>query len=110
MKKAKVLFKKIRIVLLIVVILATASLAVYGGRRAWINANSELRPLVSTIQPKDFTLKLPAVGELQAADSVLVAVPPVPVNRLRIASVVPNGKHVNKGDVLIEFDPAELDL
>ena len=51
-----------------------------------------------------------ANGELQAANSVIVAVPPVPVNRLRIASVVPNGRHVNKGDVLVEFDPAELDL
>jgi RND family efflux transporter MFP subunit len=74
------------------------------------NAGAELRPLVAIVEPADFELKIPAAGELQAVDSVVVAVPPVPVERLRIASVVANGTRVNKGDVLVEFDPAELDL
>jgi multidrug efflux pump subunit AcrA (membrane-fusion protein) len=39
-----------------------------------------------------------------------IAVPNVPVNRLRVASAIPDGRHVSKGDVLVEFDPAELDL
>ncbi len=47
---------------------------------------------------------------MQSSESKAIAVPSVPVNRLRIASVVPDGRHVSKGDVLIEFDPAELDL
>ena len=62
------------------------------------------------VQPRDFTLLIPAKGELQSAQATAVAVPPVPVNRLRIASVVADGRYVNKGDVLIEFDPEELDL
>jgi multidrug efflux pump subunit AcrA (membrane-fusion protein) len=37
-------------------------------------------------------------------------VPPVPVQRLRIGWVVPDGTHVNKGDPLVEFDPEELNL
>ena len=109
-KKTSNLIKKIRVIVLVILVVGIASLGVYGGRRAWLNANAELRPLSMTVQPKDYTLKIPAAGELQAADSVVVAVPPVPVDRLRIATVVPNGRHVNKGDVLIEFDPAELDL
>jgi multidrug efflux pump subunit AcrA (membrane-fusion protein) len=51
-----------------------------------------------------------ANGELQSEESMAIGMPPVPVFRLRIASVVPDGRHVNKGDVLVEFDPAELDL
>jgi len=47
---------------------------------------------------------------LQSAESIAVAVPPVPVQRLRIAWVVPDGTHVKKGDVLTEFDPDELNL
>jgi multidrug efflux pump subunit AcrA (membrane-fusion protein) len=62
------------------------------------------------IQPQDFTLKICANGELQSAESITVAVPPVPVQRLRIGWTVPDGTHVNKGDVLVEFDPDELNL
>src|SRR5215813_13944678 len=39
-----------------------------------------------------------------------IAVPFVPIERLRIASVVADGRHVNKGDTLVEFDQTELDL
>jgi multidrug efflux pump subunit AcrA (membrane-fusion protein) len=39
-----------------------------------------------------------------------IAVPFVPVERLKIAEVIPDGRHVNKGDVLVEFDQMELDL
>src|SRR5581483_6748660 len=106
----KRMLKRMRIYLLVIIGLGLLSLGAYSGRRAWMNANAELKPLSTTVQPKDFALKIPAAGELQAADSVIVAVPPVPVNRLRIGTVVPNGTRVNKGDVLIEFDPAELDL
>ena len=62
------------------------------------------------IHPRDFTLRISANGELQSAESLTIAVPFVPVQRLRIATVVADGRNVGKGDVLVEFDPAELDL
>jgi len=102
--------KTLRLPILMILLLALASIAFYGGRRAWTRANSELLPLTVTIQPKEFTLKISANGELQSEESMAIAVPHVPVNRLRIATVVPDGRHVNKGDLLVEFDPAELDL
>jgi hypothetical protein len=102
--------KRIRLALLVVMSLAGVSAIAYGVSRAWRNAGAELQPLVSVVGQTDFELKIPSAGELQAVESVVVAVPPVPVQRLRIASVVPNGSRVNKGDVLVEFDPAELDL
>ena len=79
-------------------------------RRAMQPATNELAPLTLQLLPRDFTLAIMAKGELQAAQSNAIAVPPVPVQRLRIASVVTDGRYVNKGDVLVEFDPAELEL
>jgi HlyD family secretion protein len=81
-----------------------------GARRAIKPAPNELLPLTLTLQPRDFTLRITAKGELQSVQATAIAVPPVPVNRLRIASVVADGRFVNKGDVLIEFDPEELNL
>jgi len=69
-----------------------------------------MRPLTVVLQPGDFALRITANGELQSAESIAVAVPPVPVQRLRIGWAVPDGTHVKKGDVLIEFDPDELNL
>jgi multidrug efflux pump subunit AcrA (membrane-fusion protein) len=106
----KPLYRRLRIIALTVVILATASIAIYGGWRAWTRNTVEFAPLTMRLESRDFTLKIPASGELQSVESMAIAVPAVPVNRLRIASAIPDGRHVNKGDVLVEFDPAELDL
>jgi len=91
-------------------LLAAASIVVYAARRAWPRSSSETLPLTVAIQPRDFTLKISANGELQSSESLTIAVPFVPVQRLRIATVVADGRPVSKGDVLVEFDPAELDL
>jgi multidrug efflux pump subunit AcrA (membrane-fusion protein) len=104
------LYRRTSAVFLFISVFAIASLGIYGGRRVWTETTSELQPLTVTLQAKDFTLRIPAYGELQSAESLAVAVPNVPANRLRIATVVPDGRHVNKGDVLVEFDPTELDL
>ena len=98
-----------RIVLAAVVVLLTCG-ALFGGYRALTRTAPDLRPLSVVLRPEDFTLRISAYGELQSAESIAVAVPPVPVQRLRIAWAVPDGTHVKKGDVLIEFDPAELNL
>lgn len=102
--------KQLRFVLIAAVFTAGISGAIYAARRAWPTASSEVLPLTVTVQPRDFTIKISANGELQSSESMTIAVPFVPVQRLRIASVVADGRHVNKGDVLVEFDPAELDL
>lgn len=98
-----------RIVLAAVVVLATCG-ALFGGYRALTRTAPDIKPLSVVLKPEDFTLKISANGELQSAESIAVAVPPVPVQRLRIGWAVPDGTHVQKGDVLIEFDPDELNL
>ncbi len=86
------------------------SIVIYAARRAWPGSSSEVAPLIVAIQPRDFTLRISANGELQSAESKTIAVPFVPVQRLRIATVIADGRHVDKGDTLVEFDPTELDL
>ncbi|HZM87292.1 MAG TPA: HlyD family efflux transporter periplasmic adaptor subunit [Blastocatellia bacterium] len=98
-----------RTVLAAVVVLATSG-ALFGGYRALTGSAPDVRPLSVMLQPQDFTLKISANGELQSVESIAVAVPPVPVQRLRIGWAVPDGTHVKKGDVLIEFDADELNL
>ncbi|MDX2040668.1 MAG: efflux RND transporter periplasmic adaptor subunit [Acidobacteriota bacterium] len=102
--------KFIRTVLIAVLLTAAVSAVIYAARRAWPSASSEVLPLTMTIQPRDFTIRISANGELQSSESMTIAVPFVPVQRLRIAEVVADGRHVNKGDVLAEFDPTDLDL
>src|SRR5262245_5369988 len=110
MKLIKRLPKLVRAILATVVLLAAVSIVIYAARRAWPSGSSEIVPLVVPVQPRDFTLKIYAGGELQSAESMTIAVPFVPVDRLRVATVVADGRHVNKGDTLVEFDQTELDL
>ncbi|MGH9852957.1 MAG: hypothetical protein ACREBD_24230, partial [Blastocatellia bacterium] len=110
MKPIKRLPKLVRAIFIAIILLAAVSIAIYAARRAWPASSSEIAPLTVPIQPRDFTLKIYADGELQSAESMTIAVPFVPVERLRIATVVADGRHVNKGDTLVEFDQTELDL
>ncbi|MFY9572700.1 MAG: HlyD family efflux transporter periplasmic adaptor subunit, partial [Blastocatellia bacterium] len=100
----------IRRIILAVAVIILISGALFGGYRALTRSTPDLKPLSVVLQSQDFTLRISANGELQSAESIAVAVPPVPVQRLRIGWAVPDGTHVKKGDVLIEFDPDELNL
>ncbi|HQR33587.1 MAG TPA: HlyD family efflux transporter periplasmic adaptor subunit [Blastocatellia bacterium] len=102
--------KFLRTAMIAVLLTALVSVVIYAARRAWPAASSEVLPLTMAIQPRDFTIRISANGELQSSESMTIAVPFVPVQRLRIAEVVADGRHVNKGDVLAEFDPTDLDL
>lgn len=102
--------KSIRAALIVAALLSATVIAIYAARRAWPSTASEVTPLVVALAPRDFTLRIAANGELQSAESMTIAVPFVPVQRLRIASVIADGRHVSKGEALVEFDPTELDL
>ncbi|MCI0661617.1 MAG: HlyD family efflux transporter periplasmic adaptor subunit [Acidobacteria bacterium] len=105
----KKLPKPIRLSIITLMLLAAVSIVIYAARRAWPGLSSEVLPLTRFIEPRDFTIKISANGELQSVESITIAVPFVPVQRLRIATVIADGQHVNKGDTLVEFDPTELD-
>lgn len=100
----------LRLTLIAAGLLAALSMLGYVAWGYWAGSASEVLPLTVRVEPRDFTITISANGELQSAESMTIAVPFVPVQRLRIASVVADGRHVRKGDVLVEFDPTELDL
>jgi multidrug efflux pump subunit AcrA (membrane-fusion protein) len=106
----KTVGRRSKILIITLAITGLGSASLYGGYRAWTATGGEARPLTMVIEPRDFTLSISANGELQSAESLAIAVPPVPVHQLRIASVIPDGRRVEKGDVLVEFDRTELDL
>jgi multidrug efflux pump subunit AcrA (membrane-fusion protein) len=106
----KILFKRIRVIVFTLLFLTLATAGIYAGYRALTGTASTVQPLTMKVDSKPFTLKIQAAGELQSSESVAVAVPNVPVHRLRISAIVGEGVRVNKGDVLAEFDPSELDL
>lgn len=102
--------RPVRLILLGFAIAAVVSVVIFAARRAWLTGSSEVLPLTEVVEPRDFKLRIAANGELQSSESMAIAVPFVPVFRLRIASVVSDGRRVSKGDVLVEFDPTDLDL
>jgi multidrug efflux pump subunit AcrA (membrane-fusion protein) len=102
--------KTLRTTVATIVILAIASMGVWAAWHALPAHSADLVPLTMKVEAEDWAINITASGELQAAESVAVAVPNVPVNGLRLASAIPDGRRVNKGDVLVEFDPAELNL
>ncbi|HET9531377.1 MAG TPA: hypothetical protein VFQ92_13555, partial [Blastocatellia bacterium] len=73
--------KYTRALALALIFLAVVSAGIYTGYRALTEASSDLQPLTQPIQPRDFTLKIMANGELQSAESVTIGVPSVPIQR-----------------------------
>ena len=64
---------------------------------------------VMTLERGDFVRNVRAEGNLQAIDATLLG-PPAEVRRpLKIAWLAPDGSPVKEGDVVVRFDPTELD-
>ena len=106
----RVTARRVRSVLVTLVLAGLASLGIYAGQRALRATGPEFAPLTLRLEPRDFTIRISAAGEMQSTDSVAIGVPPAPIRSFRIAWVAPDGRYVEKGDLLVEFDPTELDL
>jgi HlyD family secretion protein len=52
-------------------------------------------------------VKIYTIGELRPAQTAMIVAPPVAGGTLQIVQIVRTGAHVNKGDVVVEFDPSE---
>ena len=91
---------------------ALAALVVLGGAGivyAVQNWEAERDDGVPTtrVTRGDLKLDVYATGELRAGRAVSLVAPPITGGSLRIVQLAPTGTTVKKGDVVIEFDPAE---
>ena len=62
-----------------------------------------------TVEPQEFVRKVPAQGNLQAVRATPIAVPMGVPGPFRIGWVAQDGSRVKKGDVVIRFDPSEIE-
>ena len=91
-------------------ILATvlaASAAVPTLRRFGEDAAGEVPTYV--VSRGDFSRKIHADGNLKAADATSLGPPPRIRRPLKIAWLAPDGSRVKEGDVVIRFDPTDLE-
>lgn len=63
---------------------------------------------VHTVRASDFTVRVPATGEIEASSSISISVPRVQTGGLTIFWLVKDGTIVEEGDTLVEFDASEL--
>jgi HlyD family secretion protein len=62
---------------------------------------------VARVRRADFVISVRTRGELASSHSIVLAAPQVP--NLRLVKLVPSGKAVNKGDLIAEFDTAQIE-
>jgi multidrug efflux pump subunit AcrA (membrane-fusion protein) len=97
---------------LALVVAVVAGLSAAMTRRAstvveWLAPRHVELP-VHTLRKAPFTIRVPAVGELEAATSTAISVPRVQTGGLKIFWLVKDGSVVRQGDTLVEFDASEL--
>lgn len=87
----------------VVIILATASVAVFG----WVRS-TKTAPTVSSFQVEraEFLDVLQFRGELKALKTVTISAP-AQVESLQIVKLAADGSQVKQGDVVVEFDPSK---
>lgn len=63
-----------------------------------------------TVKPGEFASNLIVTGELEAVRSVVVMAPPIDwrFGELKIVKLVDDGKQVEKGELLVQFDEGEV--
>jgi HlyD family secretion protein len=90
-------------VITIIFAAVTAMLATAGRT---VKVSDDDIPL-GRVQRGDVDLKIYAIGELRANHTMAMAAPPIAGGALQITRLLRTGTRVEKGDVVLEFDPSE---
>lgn len=85
---------------------AVALLGVAGA--SWALLRRPVAVPLAVVVRGDFARWVPADGVLRSAQSIPLSIPPEIPDRLRIAWIAPEGTRVQPGDVVLRFDPTEL--
>ena len=90
------------------VVVVVLSLGVSTLRhRPAIAGNADLP--VYEVRRGEFVRKVWADGNLEAAEATVLSPPPTVRNPLRIGWLAPDGSRVSEGDVVIRFDPTDME-
>jgi len=92
--------------ILTVIVLAVA--AALPALRAFGGADAGDVP-VYRVERGEFVNRVHAEGNLKAVDATLLGPPPEVTDALKIAWLAPDGSRVEQGDVVVRFDPSELE-
>jgi multidrug efflux pump subunit AcrA (membrane-fusion protein) len=76
--------------------------------RGMIGAGSPSVPIY-TVERTDFVHRVHAEGNLKAVEATLLGPPPEVTESLKIAWLAENGSPVDEGDVVIRFDPTDME-
>lgn len=90
------------------IIFGVLAIACAGAGYAAYNYNQKASVVevpVAKVRKGDFTIVVRARGEIRSVNSTVIAAPQVPDPR--IVKLAENGKRLNKGDVVVEFDAAQ---
>jgi HlyD family secretion protein len=93
---------------LILVAMALVAAAAVPALRAFGGASAGDVP-VYRVERGDFVNRVHADGNLKAVDATLLGPPPEVTDALKIAWLAPDGSHVEEGEVVVRFDPSELE-
>jgi len=93
----------------VLAVVATVAIVAGGAQVLRGLTASEADVAVLTVERGDFVRNVWTEGNLQAVDATLLG-PPAEVRRpLKIAWLAPDGSPVKQGDVVVRFDPTELE-
>jgi HlyD family secretion protein len=89
----------------VVVVFAVAGVVAAVRRTTPVAAGDEIP--TSEVRRGDLAMQVHANGELRATESKTLTAPPIGGGALQITYLLHTGTPVKKGDLVIEFDPAE---
>jgi multidrug efflux pump subunit AcrA (membrane-fusion protein) len=92
------------------IIMGLLLVAAAGGGYAAYNYNAKSSVVevpVAKVRRGEFTIVVRTRGEIRSVNSSLIAAPQVPDPR--IVKLAENGKPIRKGDIIVEFDAAQLE-
>src|SRR5512142_267007 len=89
-----------------VVVCVLAGVVFAAARRHSVSAGADEAP-TTRVQRGDLEMGVYATGEFRASHSEPMMAPPIGGGALEITHLLHTGTAVNKGDLVMEFDPTE---
>lgn len=97
----------LKLMIPILVVAGLASLLYYGGVFSWFQSEDNSTTVTVTVRRASLPIIVTAGGELESTDAEYV-VCELEGKEINIVEMVPEGTHVNAGEVVMKLDPSEI--